>query len=103
VSVVSAGAELPGRRAPGAQERMALATLPQDGAVLLTQLWRRFAFFPGGAFGFANRDHKFGLLTGELAPARGPAKAPDLGEVLAHFGGKGKSLGSHQSIVSGLR
>jgi hypothetical protein len=94
---------LPGRRAPGAQERMALATLPQDGAVLLTQLWRRFAFFPGGALSFADRDHELGLLAGELALAGGPATAPDLGEVLAHFRGQGDLFVGHRSIVSRLR
>ena len=71
--------------APGSKKRATLATLPQDRAVVPRQLWRRFAFFLGGAFGFANRDHEFGLLTGELAPARGPTTASDLGEVLAHF------------------
>ena len=86
---------MPGRRAPGAQERTELVTLPKDGALMLGQLWRRFAFFRGGAFGFADGDHEFGLPTSELTPARGPAMAPDLGEVLAHFGGKGKPLGSH--------
>jgi hypothetical protein len=46
------------------RERTRLATLPEDCAVLPGQLWRRFAFFPGGAFGFADRDHELGLLTG---------------------------------------
>jgi len=82
---------------------MRLATLAQDCAVVPGQLRRRFAFFPGGAFSFANRDHEFGLLTGELAAAGGSATAPDLSEVLAHFGGQGKSLGPHYYIVSRLR
>lgn len=71
--------------------------------MLAGQLWRRFALFSGGAFGFANGDHEFSLLTRELAPAGRPATTSDLGEVLAHFGREGKLLGSHQSIVSGLR
>ena len=39
-----------------------LETLAQDCAVLPGQLWRRFALFSGGAFGFADGDHEFGLL-----------------------------------------
>ncbi len=81
----------------------ALATLAQDCAVLPGQLWRRFTFFPGGAFGFADGDHEPGLLTGELAPARRPTAASDLGEIFAHFDRQCKPLGSHHGIVNGLR
>ena len=61
----------PGRRSGSARkEGTALGTPPQDCAVLPGQLWRRFAFFPGGAFGLADGDHEFGLL-GRQLPAAG--------------------------------
>jgi len=71
--------------------------------VLPSQLWWRFAFFPGGAFGFADGDHELSLLTGELAPAGGSATAPDLREVLAHLCGQSNAFMRHECIVSGLR
>jgi len=81
-----------------------LTTLTQNCAVLPGQLWRRFAFFLGGAFGFADGDHELSLLTGEFAPACGPAPAPDLSEVRSHFARECKPLArGHQSIVNGLR
>ena len=62
--------ELIAAEAAALEERKALATLPQDCAVLPGQLWGRFAFFFGGPFGLADGDHEFGLL-GRQLPAAG--------------------------------
>jgi hypothetical protein len=77
VAAEAAGVERANARSGSARkEGTALATLPQDCAVLPGQLWRRFAFFPGDAFGLADGDREFGLLGRQLRRLDDPPRRP---------------------------
>ena len=77
--------------------------LPEERQSLPIHLWRRFAFFPGGASRFADGHHEFGLLSRQFAPTGLSAAFPDFGEIFADFARQRDSFGGHRINVTGLR
>lgn len=77
--------------------------LPEERQSLAIHLWRRFAFFPGGAFRFPDGHQEFGLLARQFAPSGLPAAFPDFGEIFADFARQRDSFGRHWINVTGLR
>ncbi len=68
--------------------------------LLAIDLWRRLAFFLGGAFRFADRHQEFGLLSRQFTPSGLAAAFPNLSEIFADFARQSDSFGRHWFIVA---
>lgn len=65
-------------------------------------LWRRLAFFLGGAFRFTDRHQEFGLLSRQFTASGSPASFPDLGEIFTNLARQCDSFGQHKGYRNRL-